>query len=501
MNPLTGQFLGPNTTTAFATLVPSTGNATDGLFLGGQGIVDTTYTFPTLAVGPRFGIAYDPGGKQRIVLRGGSGLFFDRPFGNSVISMAGNPPSSKLVTVRYTTLQTLGTGGLTTQGAPALNTIQYDAKLPSSAQWNGGAQVALPWGVTVDVEYVGQHSYNRVRTVNINAVDFGAAFLAQNQDPTLVSATPGGAAYQTDLLRSYRGYSSISHRLFDLWETYHSVQWAVNRRFQNGLQFGFNDTVAISDRTLAGARLQHAADGSYSFRSDQGQANDLLGNVQPPRHLLRANFVWDLPHLRSSEPVLRAVGYVVNDWQLSGIWVGSRSIPGANPATKAYTVGFSYSSGGSSVNLTGSPDYAARVVVVGDPGKGCSSDPYRQFNTAAFQGPSTGSVGLESGNNYLQGCFINTLDLAIARNIRLGGGRNVQLRVDMFNTPNAAGITGRVTTMNLASPGDPVTITNLPFDASGNLITSRSIPKSAGFGVANNYQNPRSIQGQVRFSF
>ena len=55
------------------------------------------------------------------------------------------------------------------------------------------------------------------------------------------------------------------------------------------------------------------------------------------------------------------------------------------------------------------------------------------------------------------------LDLAIARNIRLGGGRNIQLRVDMFNATNRAGITGRQTTMNLNSTADPVTITNLPF--------------------------------------
>jgi hypothetical protein len=60
---------------------------------------------------------------------------------------------------------------------------------------------------------------------------------------------------------------------------------------------------------------------------------------------------------------------------------------------------------------------------------------------------------------------------------------------------------GRNTTLNLASPSDPVTATNLPFDASGNLIASRSLPRGAGFGVANSYQPPRNIQVQVRFSF
>ena len=71
----------------------------------------------------------------------------------------------------------------------------------------------------------------------------------------------------------------------------------------------------------------------------------------------------------------------------------------------------------------------------------------------------------------------------------------------MFNAPNAAIITGRNTTMNLASPSDPVTITNLPFDANGNLIDARSRPRDAGFGVATGYMAPRTVQAQIRFQF
>ena len=37
--------------------------------------------------------------------------------------------------------------------------------------------------------------------------------------------------------------------------------------------------------------------------------------------------------------------------------------------------------------------------------------------------------------------------------------------------------------------------------ASGNLISSLSLPKNAGFGVATAYQTPRSVQAQIRFSF
>ena len=111
-------------------------------------------------------------------------------------------------------------------------------------------------------------------------------------------------------------------------------------------------------------------------------------------------------------------------------------------------------------------------------------------------------VGLESSADYLRGCFTSVLDLSIARNIRLGGSRNIQLRADMFNAPNSAIITGRNAQMNLQSPSDPVNATNLPFDpATGNVVPARALPRGAGFGVANAYQNPRTIQLQVRFSF
>jgi len=184
---------------------------------------------------------------------------------------------------------------------------------------------------------------------------------------------------------------------------------------------------------------------------------------------------------------------VVNDWQLSGVWTGTSAAP--------YTVNFSYS-GITNVNLTGSPDYGARIALTGtDPGSGCSSDPYRQFNTAAFAGPAVKSVGLESGANTVKGCFRSAFDLSLARVVRVGGGRTVQLRVDVFNAPNQAIVSGRNASMSIASLSTPTVATNLPYDDTGTLIANRSLPKNAGFGVANAYQDPRTVQFQVRFAF
>jgi hypothetical protein len=495
-NPLTGQLLGPNSSIAIGTLVPNSGNTTNGLFLSGQGIVETTYNYPALALAPRFGMAYDLTGNQSMVLRGSVGLFFDRPDGNAIMPQVENPPAYTLVTARYGNLQALSGAGLSTQGAPALSVYEYDSKLPSSTQWNTGVQMALPWSSSLDVSYVGQHGFNLLQGVNINAIDFGAAFQPENQDPTLgTNATPGAAAVSQDAMRAYRGYGNITQQWSRGWRTYHSLQLSFNRRFTNGLSFGFNDTISLSDRQNTAARLDHAADGSYSIRADQAEADELLGNAIGPVHRLKGNFVWDLPDMAYGESMAtRVLATVVNDWQVSGVWTAATGAP--------YAVGYSYQNGGGPINLTGSPNYNARIRVQGDPGAGCNSgDVYRQFNTSSFLGPLTNSLGLESGNDYLTSCFTSALDLSIARNIRLGGGRSVQVRLDVFNAPNQAIISGRNTTVNLSSPNDPVTATNLPFDANGNLIESRSLPRNAGFGVANNYQAPRAMQLQLRFSF
>lgn len=506
MNPLTGQFLGPNTTSAFGTLVPNTGDTLNGLFLPGQaGLPKATYSGPVLAIGPRFGMAYDVTGQQRIVLRGSAGMFFDRPYSSPFSGGVNNPPTSGTIIVQYSNLQTLGTGGLTTQGAPGLNAFPRNIELPTSVQWNGGAQMTLPWAMALDASYVGQHGYNLFNGVNINAVDYGVYFLPQSQDLTQTPTFLGSNTLPQNNLRGMRGYGGINQQQNRGWRTYHSIQLSLNRRFRNGLSFGFFDAIGLSDRQQSGARLQHNPDGSFSFRADQAQADELLGDNNPIRNTLRANFVWDLPDLKSSQPALRAIGYVLNDWQVSGIWSGARqganvTAGNSNVPSAAYPVAFSYQNGGGSQNLTGSPDYGARIRIVGDPGNGCSSDWLRQFNTAAFLGPLVGSVGLDSGNDYLHGCFVSTMDLAIVRNIRLGGARNIQLRLDMFNAFNQSAITGRNTSITFTSPTDQ-TAQNLPFNPDGSVIDSRSRPRGAGFGVATGYQNPRTVQAQIRFSF
>ena len=194
------------------------------------------------------------------------------------------------------------------------------------------------------------------------------------------------------------------------------------------MSFGGNYTLSLSDNGTTGVplRLQHAADGSFSVREDQAIFNDLMKNQGLQRHIVKANFIWNLPDLHTTSGAGRVAAAVVNDWQLSGIFTAGS---GAR-----YDITYVYQNNGQNVNLTGSPDYAARTVINGDTGKGCSADRFKQFTTSAFSGPLPGSVGLESGRNYMIGCSDKTTDLAIAS---CAGSRTAQLRIEMYNAFNA----------------------------------------------------------------
>jgi carboxypeptidase family protein len=500
-NPLTGQLLGTNTSLATGTLVPNSGQERNGLFQSGKEIADTTYLFPKLNVGPRFGAAYDLSGDQTLVLRGAFGIYFDRPRGGNAQALVGNTFVSTLQTLRYSQLQSLG--GLLTQSPAQLTAYQYNSKLPTATEWSSGVQMLIPWSTSVDVAYVGHHNYNAELTGQINDVDIGSAFDPNRQDPTSTpSATPGAtslAALFPDLVRGYRGYTRIALREYNGWRSYHAIQFSINRRFKNGVAFGFNDAITLQDIAKVAPRYDHDASGQPVLRADQPQAQALLEDQRDPRHLMKATALWQLPTMKGATGGKRALAAIVNDWQLSSVWTGATGTP--------YDLTFSYQNGGTNVNLTGSPDFGGRIRIVGDGGAGCSSNQYAQFNAAAFQGPLVGSTGLESSNNYLVGCFQSALDLSLQREIPFGGSRRLQLRVDIFNAPNQAIVipqnntNGRVTTLTLSNPNDPATIVNNQFNADGSLNQTRARPQNAGFGAANAWQNPRTVQAYIRFKF
>jgi hypothetical protein len=73
-------------------------------------------------------------------------------------------------------------------------------------------------------------------------------------------------------------------------------------------------------------------------------------------------------------------------------------------------------------------------------------------------------------------------------------GTKFEFRIDMFNALNTDQFTTVNSTVNFASLTNP-TITNLPYDAQGNL-TQRN-----GFGTISGVAPPRQLQLVGRFTF
>ena len=103
------------------------------------------------------GVAWDLRGDQTLVIRGGAGVFYDRTNISNMYDSVKNPPFSEQTTMRFGFLQDLR-ASVAPSPASALWATQYDQPLPITTQWNGGVQMALPFGMVVDVAYNGQQS-------------------------------------------------------------------------------------------------------------------------------------------------------------------------------------------------------------------------------------------------------------------------------------------------------------------------------------------------------
>jgi hypothetical protein len=430
-------------------------------------------------VSPRLGFAYDVTGKQKVVARGSFGIFYDRPQGNIVFDMVTNPPGMYTPSLQWGLVSDVAraTPLYATSG---LNPTQYNWKLPTVYQWNFGIQLQLPYAFTLDISHVGSESRNLVQQRQINALPYGTTFLASSQDPTrgtcagclAPSTLPGGNALPTDFLRPYQGYGGIRLWEFAAYSNYRALQTTINRRFSKGLMvtasYVYSKAKGIVNDDYGAARI----DGK------DREANYGILAIDRPHNFV-VGFVYQTPPIAHG-----ALAYLTNDWQISGNY---RWMTG-NP----YTIGYSISGVGSA-NITGS-DQGARIVKNGDPGSGWSSDPYKQFTTAVFGPPQTGSIGMESPRYFVYGPPINNLDLSLSKSFSLGGTRKFEIRVDAFNALNHVQYSGINSTANFNSMSDP-TIINLPYNAAGTLVNQN------GFGTVSSQRAPRQLQLVGRFSF
>ena len=476
VDPVTGQTVDAR---FIGRIVPGSGDRFNGSFQAGEGITDELQDGSAFRTSPRVGFAYDLTGNTDTILRGGWGIFYDRPQGNMVFDMISNAPGVLVSRVEFGTLQTLTGGGGDPDAVLNLNPTAFDFKPPRVNQWNVGIQRKMFSNFIFDVSYVGSKSDDLLRQSQINAVPLGAWFQPENQQ---YRGVPG----DNNFLRPYQGYGNIRMWDYSGYSNYHALQASVSRRFDNGFMF---NAFYVRSKAL-GINSTDFTPGVPNMSEEEVRRRDYsyLEHDRPNNFVV--SFIYQTPAIASGPLAIAA-----NDWQISGVYRWTSGRP--------YGVNFNIPGVNNNQALTGNDgNPGARVVLLCDPGKGWSSDPYRQIeNPQCFAPAQPGSVGDESARFFLHGPPINNLDLSLSKRFRVYRDVKFEFRVDMFNALNktqwqgtASNNTGVNSTIEFASLTDN-TITNLPHDASGNLV------RTNGFGAVTGAAAPRTLQLVTRITF
>ncbi len=452
MNPLNGQ-LAP--VPMIGMFVPGSGNPANGAAIGGKdGYPKGLYTNPWIDIGPRVGFAYDVFGNGKTAIRGGFGMFKDRPQGNPTFHTNGNPPVAYTPTLFFGQLDTYAQSGGAT-GPTSVSTLLGSNKMSTTMNFSLGVQQQV-WGTVLDVSYVGGLSRHLLGNLNINPIPMYARF-----DPSFGDPTQPGRPLPDNFMRPYYGWGDINLRQNVMSSNYNSLQVSANRRLARGFQYGvaytWSKALGVTDTDTSSISPYHSA---------RARNYGPLGFDRA--HVFVVNYIYDLPKIGSRLGFAPAK-WILDDWQISGI----TSFISGSP----FTPGYSLVDG---QDITGSSE-GARIMVVGNGRlKKSEKDFFRNFNVGAFARPPLRSFG-DAGVNILHGPGVNNWDISISKLIPLGAEtRYLQFRTEMFNAWNHTQFSGL--------------FTGLRFDAAGNQVD----PNVGAFSGA---RDPRTIQFSLKLYF
>jgi hypothetical protein len=283
----------------------------DGLNGVPKGLVQSHW----LALGPRFGFAYDLTGDGKTVVRGGIGVMYERVQGNDMYDGGTNIPFSAHVTLNNVLLAnpktSAGTG--TTITVPPLPIVVPDItglaldnySNPRSTQFSFGVQREL-WSRTIlSASYVGNQNRHQSYRQEINLPAFNAL-------PALVNGT---SATPYNELVPYQGFHSIRLSQNGSNGHYNSMQVELRSNFKDlFLQFGYTLSRAIdasSGNGGDGYDLNNVENPYVGWRYDVGPS------PFDRTHVGFVSFVYELPFLKNnSNHLLKST---LGGWQIAGV--------------------------------------------------------------------------------------------------------------------------------------------------------------------------------------
>ncbi len=267
--------------------------------------------------------------------------------------------------------------------------------------WNFAVQRQLPFGLSLDVAYVGSHGVDTPTSTNLNAGQIiGAGSAGQP-----LFAKFGITSSVTQL---FQGFSS----------SFNSLQVKSDRRFANG----FSLTTAFTWQKAMD--FESGDDGGLDFYAGQGLARN-YARADFDRTL---NFIQSYVYQMPVGPGQRflshgLVGKVLGGWQLAGILSARTGTPLTFTGNNSLNLG----SGGTTTLQQVAPIQVLDGINVGNP----------WFSTTSFARTPNNVQG-DTGRNILSGPGLFSLNLGLSRwiDLRRDGKAKLQLRLDTLNLTN-----------------------------------------------------------------
>jgi Carboxypeptidase regulatory-like domain/TonB dependent receptor-like, beta-barrel len=478
---------------------------------------------------PRLGFAWDPTKQGKLSIRGGVGVFFNRP-PNKVWSDAirNNPPfEGGPITA------TLGSSGpQPAYGLCQLAVNPFNCDIPSGLPIGlnpgGGAigQVSSAGGTLPDLKY----SYNIARFIG---VQYG---ITPNW---VVEADYSGSHdvhlyVNTDLNRCLGCFSPVTGSQIGFipnpnfiainltdnvgWSHYNGASFSVLHKFNRSFTFQAAYTVGHTVDNVDSIAPGHNA--SYGTVYSPYDPNFQAGTAQfDIKNAVIMHGVWELPKLSGMNPIVRGV---LGSWQMTG----AASFQGGYPYTVLDCNHSPDGVGGFDGDADiGGTDCVLPNVAAGYAGHGCNKaafikgclDPTQFSPPCPLVSTNTGDAagdygapqlnctsGVWEGNSKrdaFRGPGYANVDFSAGKYFRIPWftheGAKLQIRGDFFNFLNRTNISGLVTNVAFVaptpapSPGGPQTVT-VPVTAP--QPGARFVSPTGAF-------NPRTIQVAVRLEF
>jgi hypothetical protein len=399
---------------------------------------------------PRIGFAYDLTGSQKLVLRGGFGVAYERIQGNFIFGAINNTPFNPSITVLNGNIENPGAAVAGPASVQTINNSHYlDMKNPRQMTYSLGLQRKLGNRSMLTVNYVGSSASNLSYAENINQLRAGVG--TSNYVPGSTTTLAN-----TNSLRPYRGYGNIQQFVTGANFNYNSLQTQFRRQFPGAgvLNLAFTWGKGL---TNASAYNTQPMD-SYDRRRDWGRTS------YNREKILVVSYVYPIPFWQHGRNTWYKKGF--GGWQLSGVTQIQQGLP---------------------VNITISPDRAGtgagnqRPDLVGDPYSGGIVGGYQILNPAAFALPERGTFGnLGAYNIFLP--LWNNWNASVSKSFPTGEKMRWFVRIEMYNFPNHLSVYSINT-------------------GSYNGVRADGTSVAANWGYVSGMTSPRTVQVALRMTF